>query len=153
MVAFLMHEMSFMKPITNCFLRTGAALCVACGFASLASAQNLTLRIVCYNIEADIDNVVAPLPGLIYPASGSTATTSGGVLEGIGEEILGDGLAQPIDILALEETTSNPQTIAPIVAGLNAFYSQYNPLASNMYAMSPYQAFITYNYTNGGNGP
>jgi len=148
----MMGEMSFMKPITSCFPRTGAALCVAWGFATLASAQNLTLRIVCYNIEADINNVVAPLPGLINP-SGGGPTTSGGVLEGIGEEILADGVAQPIDILALEETSSNPQTVAPIVAGLNAFYSQYNPLASNMYAMSPYQALITYNYTNGGNGP
>ena len=67
MVAFLMHEMSFMKPITNCFLRTGAALCVACGFATLASAQNLTLRIVCYNIEADIDNVVRAPAGFDLP--------------------------------------------------------------------------------------
>ena len=78
--------------------------------------------------------------------------TNGGVLEGIGEEILGDGLAQPIDILALEETSSNPQTVAPIVAGLNAFYSVYNPLASNMYAMSSYQATNS-GGTNDGNGP
>jgi PKD repeat protein len=148
---FIMAEMRFLKPTTYCFLRAAAVICVACGFGTLASAQNLTLRIVCYNIEADIDNATAPLPGLIYPASGSTATTSGGVLEGIGEEILGDGVAQPIDILALEETTSNPQTIAPIVAGLNAFYGQYNPLAANNYAMSTYQAIIT--DPNDGNGP
>jgi PKD repeat protein len=140
-----------MKPSSNCFLRVAAAFCFVSGFVTFASAQNLTLRIVCYNIEADIDGVVAPLPGLIYPSSGSTATNNGGVLEGIGEEILGDGIAQPIDVLALEETTSNPQTIAPIVAGLNAFYSQNNPLASNMYAMSPYQPIIT--DPNNGNGP
>jgi PKD repeat protein len=140
----------------------GAALCVACGCATLASAQNLTLRIVCYNIEDDITNSTfhinptTPLPGLIFPYAGGSSTngsvTNGGVLEGIGEEILGDGVAQPIDILALEETSSNPQTVAPIVAGLNAFYSQYNPLASNMYAMSSYQATNS-GGTNDGNGP
>jgi len=157
-----MSEVRLMKPITNCFVRTGAALCVACGFATLASAQNLTLRIVCYNIEDDITNSTfhinptTPLPGLIFPYAGGSSTngsvTNGGVLEGIGEEILSDGVAQPIDILALEETSSNPQTVAPIVAGLNAFYSIYNPLASNMYAMSTYQATNS-GGTNDGNGP
>jgi PKD repeat protein len=137
-----------MKPITNCFVRTGAALCVACGFATLASAQNLTLRVACYNIDADTSGT-APKPGLIYPASGSTATTNGGVLEGIGEEVLADGVARPLDILALEETSGNSDTVAPIVTGLNAFYSQYNPLASNMYAMAP-QGYLT---TGTGNGP
>jgi PKD repeat protein len=147
-----MHEMSFMKPITNCFLRTGTAVCVVCGFATLASAQNLTLRIVTYNIEDDISGATTPLPGLINP-SGGGSTTSGGVLEGIGEEVLGDGVAQPLDILALQETTSNPTTVAPIVAGLNAFYSVYNPLASNMYAMSTYQATESGGDVADGNGP
>lgn len=137
-----------MKPITKSFLRLGAVLGLAFGFASLASAQNLTLRIVCYNIDCDTGST-APLPGLIYPASGSTATTSGGALEGIGEEILADGVAQPVDVLALEETSGNAATVAPIVTGLNAYYSQYNPLASNMYAMAP-QGYLT---TGTGNGP
>jgi PKD repeat protein len=144
--------MRFTKPISNCFLRTGAALCVVCGFATLASAQNLTLRVVTYNIEDDINGATTPLPGLINP-SGGGSVTNGGVLEGIGEEILGDGVAQPLDILALEETTSNPQTVAPIVAGLNAFYSVYNPLASNMYAMSTYQATESGGVNDDGNGP
>ncbi|MGD0813383.1 MAG: PKD domain-containing protein [Verrucomicrobiota bacterium] len=137
-----------MKPITMSLLRTGAALCLACGFAGLASAQSLTLRIVCYNIEDDT-GATAPLPGLIAPVANTTATTSGGVLEGIGEEVLGDGVAQPVDVLALEETSGNADTVAPIVAGLNAFYGQYNPLASDMYAMAP-QGFLT---TGTGNGP
>jgi PKD repeat protein len=141
-----------MKPITTRFLLAGVALSIACGFATLTSAQNLTLRIACYNIEDDIDGATTPLPGLINP-SGGGPTTSGGVLEGIGEEVLGDGVAQPLDILALEETTSNPTTIAPIVAGLNAFYAQYNPLASNMYAMSTYQATESGGDTADGNGP
>ena len=144
--------MRFTKPISNCFLRIGAALCVVCGFATLASAQNLTLRIVTYNIEDDINGATTPLPGLINP-SGGGSVTNGGVLEGIGEEILGDGVAQPLDILALQETTSNPTTVAPIVAGLNAFYSVNNPLASNMYAMSTYQATESDGDTADGNGP
>jgi PKD repeat protein len=151
-----------MKPITRFFARLAAAFCVAGGFATLASAQNLTLRIVCYNIEDDISNstfninATAPLPGLIYPYAGGSSTngpsvTNGGVLEGMGEEILGDGVAKPVDILALEETSSNPQTVAPIVAGMNAFYGAYNPLESNMYSYSPYQAIFT--DTNDGAGP
>jgi PKD repeat protein len=141
--------MSFVKPITYRFLQKAMALSIICGFATVATAQNLTLRIVCYNIEADIDNVIAPLPGLIAPSGGST--TSGGVLEGIGEEVLGDGVAQPVDVLALEETTDNTNTVQPIVNGLNAFYGSRNPLMANMYARSPYQALMT--DPNNGNGP
>jgi len=135
----------------------GMALFLVCGLAPVASAQTRTFRVVCYNIEDDITNhsfkidATTPLPGLIFPYSGGS-TTNGGVLEGIGEEVLADGVAQPIDILALEETSSNPQTVAPIVAGLNAFYSVTNPLASNMYAMSTYQATNS-GGTNDGNGP
>ena len=71
----------------------------------------------------------------------------GGVLEGIGEEIVGNDPAQPLDVLALQETTSNPITVAPIVNGLNSFYN-----APGMYAMSTYQG--TQNGSNGdGNGP
>ena len=127
------------------------ALFLACGRPAVASAQSRTIRVVSYNIEDDISNATTPLPGLIFPYS-SGSTTNGGVLEGLGEEILADGVAQPIDILALEETSSNPQTVAPIVAGLNAFYSVTNPLASNMYAMSTYQATNS-GGTNDGNGP
>jgi PKD repeat protein len=152
-----------MKAITRCFPRVVAAFCVAGGFAFSASAQNLTLRIVCYNIEDDITNATfdinatTPLPGLIFPYAGGSSTngsvTNGGVLEGIGEEILGDGVAQPIDILALEETTSNPATVAPIVAGLNAFYGLRNPLQASMYAMSTYQATEGGGTPTNGNGP
>src|SRR5580704_18986832 len=69
-----------------------------------------TIRVATYNIEADIDGVTTPLPGLYQ------------VLEGIGEEQL-QGDVQPLDILALEETTSNSATIAPIVCNLNTFYN------------------------------
>lgn len=132
------------------------------GFVSLASAQNLTLRVVTYNIEDDIgvtnayvstNSATTPLPGLIVPVpSGSGGVTNGGVLEGIGEEVLADGVAQPVDILALEET-SGPSTVNPIVAGLNAFYGARNPLATNMYAASSYVATESGGATNDGNGP
>jgi PKD repeat protein/endonuclease/exonuclease/phosphatase family metal-dependent hydrolase len=143
----MLAQMCSIKSITHCFARIGAVLCVVCGFATLASAQTLTLRVACYNIDADTSGT-APNPGLINP-SGGGPTTSGGVLEGIGEELLSDGVAQPIDILALEETSGTNATVAPIVAGLNAYYGQYNPLDSSMYAMAP-QGYLT---TGTGNGP
>ncbi len=120
-----------------------------------ASAKTVTLRIVNYNIMDDIDGFTTPLAGLIAPYGGggftstsSGSVTNGGVLEGIGEEILGSDPAQPIDILALEETTSNPTTVAPIVSGLNVFYN-----TPGMYAMSPYQATEESGILTNGNGP
>ena len=118
------------------------------------SAQTRTLRIVCYNIEDDIDGNTTPLPGLIAPTSNTSDVTAGGVLEGIGEEVINGDPAQPIDILALEETTSNPTTVQPIVNGLNSFYSVYNYLYPGPagYALSTYQATQSGGNT-GGNGP
>lgn len=83
--------------------------------------SSATLRIVTYNIEADINNDTGPLPGM--------AT----VLEGIGQQSIG-GDTQPIDVLALQETTSNTQTVQPIVNDLNSDYG------SGTYALSTYQA-------------
>lgn len=54
------------------------------------------------------------------------------VLEGIGEEDVG-GNVRPIDILGLEETTSNATTVQPIVTALNTYYG------AGTYAMSTYQ--------------
>jgi PKD repeat protein len=116
------------------------------------SGQTTTIRVVAYNIAADINGVIAPLPGLVTPSVGGSVT-NGGVLEGIGEEILGGDPAQPIDILALEETTSNPITIQPIVDGLNTFYSVNNPGGSNIYALSTYQATESDGFLASGNGP
>ena len=68
------------------------------------------------------------------------------MLEGIGEEQV-QGNARPIDILGLEETTSNSTTVAPIVTNLNSYYN-----GAAVYAQSPYQA--TQNGSNtDGNGP
>lgn len=113
------------------------------------SAQTRILRIVTYNIEADVSAWMGPLPGLIAPPGNTNDVQAGGVLEGIGEELL-NGNAQPMDILALEETTTNPITVAPIVSGLNAFYG-----VAEMYSNSAYQATQFGGSTNngGGNGP
>lgn len=125
-------------------------------------AQTRILRIASYNIEADIGvsnsqptftNIVsagaagAPLPGLVAPATNGTAVQLGGVLEGIGEEVL-NGNAQPLDILALQETTSNPLTVTPIVNALNTFYG-----IVGMYSNSTYQATESGNNPRIGNGP
>ena len=116
-----------------------------------------TIRIVTYNIDADQDQAgpqyALPQPGLITPYNSTIPYTtsnliSGGVLEGIGEEIINGDPAQPIDILALQETTSNSSTVQPIVNGLNAFYAYYSNPAG--YAMSPYQAISTRVNTGGG---
>ncbi len=125
-------------------------LVAACFFALAVSAQTRTLRIVTYNIEDDINGATTPLPGLIAPPSNTSNVQAGGVLEGIGEEIVGGDPAQPLDILALQETTSNPITVAPIVSGLNSFYG-----VAGMYSNSSYQAtqFGGSGNNASGNGP
>ena len=112
------------------------------------SAQTRTLRIATYNIEADINGATTPLPGLIAPPSNTNNVQAGGVLEGIGEEIVGGDPARPLDILALQETTSNPTTVAPIVNALNSFYA-----VPGMYSNSAYQATESGGFTGSGNGP
>jgi len=129
--------------------------------AQFASTQTRTLRIVTYNIEGDVtqDNVQPtftnivttpgpPLPGLIAPPTNSADVQLGGVLEGIGEENVGPDPAQPIDIVTLEETTSNPTTVAPIDIGLNTFYN-----SPGMYTNSTYQATESDGDPSDGNGP
>jgi len=85
---------------------------------------------------------------LIAPPANTTNVQAGGVLEGIGEEILGSDPAQPLDVLALQETTGNTITVAPIVNGLNSFYN-----APGMYAMSSSQATESGGDVADGNGP
>jgi hypothetical protein len=147
------------KTLLKSVLTGCLAFLVVCGIAQVASAQSRTLRIVEYNIDADQSQsgsqYALPQPGLITPYNSTIPYTtsnliSGGVLEGIGEEIINGDPAQPIDILALNETTSNSQTVQPIVNGLNAFYAYYTNPAG--YAMSPYQATQDGSLTSG-NGP
>ncbi len=138
----------FIKKYTNDFILGCLVLLVAAHFTTIAFAQTRTLRIVTYNIEADVSGTT-PLPGLIAPPSNTANVQAGGVLEGIGEELL-NGNAQPLDILALEETTSNPTTVAPIVSALNSFYG-----VAGMYSNSTYQATQFGGSANigSGNGP
>ena len=145
-----MYRTLVAKTINLRFFPYLLAFSFACSFVSVASAQIRTIRIVSYNIEDDINGATVPLPGLIAPSSGGSVT-NGGVLEGIGEEIINGDPAQPIDILGLEETTSNTTTIQPIVNGLNAFYGSRNIPAG--YAMSNYQATEEGGDTADGNGP
>ena len=108
---------SLTKTIIIRGLLSCLALLVVGGIAVVASAQtSRTIRVVCYNIDADQGqtsfNDTLPQPGLIAPYNSTIPYTtnnliSGGVLEGIGEEIINGDAAQPIDVLALEETTSN----------------------------------------------
>ncbi len=135
------------------------AFLVVGGMVAVASAQTRTIRVVEYNIQADTTYTI-PTCGLIVPFTGTGGSfttscsgnvTNGGVLEGIGEEIVAGDPAQPIDVLALNETTSNTTTVQPIVNGLNVFYAHYGNPAG--YAMSPYQATEEGGSPSSGNGP
>ena len=145
------------------FFICAGVLAAALFSVSVASAQTRTLRIVTYNIEADIGvtnvqptftNIMTaaaegpPLPGLIAPPTDPSNVRAGGVLEGIGEEIVGNDPAQALDILALEETAGNPQTVAPIVNGLNAFYN-----SPGMFTNSSCQATEEFGDPTVGDGP
>jgi hypothetical protein len=144
----------------NYLLQSLAVGLAALSIASTVSAQTRTVRVASYNIQDDTGGIVSPTCGLIAPYEGpggtfgtscSGSVTNGGVLEGIGEEIVNGDPAQPIDVLALQETTSNPTTVQPIVNALNAFYANYGIPAG--YAMSPYQATEEGGSPTSGNGP
>ncbi len=97
------------------------------------SARAQFLRIVTYNIEADVNGNTTPNAGLDT------------VLEAIGEQNL-NGVLRPIDILGLEETTSDPITVAPIVADLNGYYGDGTYAVSNVQGKQ-------YGKNTTGNGP
>src|SRR5260221_623139 len=78
------------------------------------------IRVVTYNIEDDINGFTTPRPGLVE------------VLEGIGEEQVA-GSFQPLDVLTLQETTSNSTTVAPIVSALNSYYGRIAVYAQSSY--------------------
>lgn len=119
--------------------RWGAGLCLwlACLILSTAIAPAAravpTVRVVCYNIEADTGGYTAPRNGLYT------------VLEAIGQVPV-EGAPHPLDLLALEETTSNAATVAPIVNTLNAYYG------GQIYAAVTFQA-TQRGSAGSGNGP
>lgn len=98
-----------------------------------ATATPPAIRVVAYNIQADTEGFTGPRPGLYT------------VLEGIGEQNR-NGVWQPIDILALQETTSNSASVAPIVTALNDYYG------AGTYAVVNYQATQS-GSNSSGNGP
>jgi endonuclease/exonuclease/phosphatase family metal-dependent hydrolase len=98
------------------------------------AAYGQQIRVATYNIEDDINGATTPLPGMNT------------VLEGIGE-LNAVANPHPLDILALEETTSNTQSVAPIVADLNGDYAGAN------YTMSSFQATESGGDVADGNGP
>ena len=81
-------------------LGTGGANPLRCEQLEDRTLPSATIRVATYNIEADINGDTTPLPGLYQ------------VLEGIGEEKV-QGDVQPLDILSLEETTSNSDDNRP----------------------------------------
>lgn len=125
-----------------------AGILLALAPAGILPAQTRTLRIVTYNIEADINGATAALPGLIAPTTNANDVAAGGVLEGIGEETVGPDSPQPLDVLVLQETTSNPITVSPIADALNVFYN-----TPGRYAISPVQAGESGGDAADGNGP
>ena len=111
------------------------AIVVVAWAMSSRAARATEIRVAAYNVEADIDGVTTPRAGLYQ------------VLEGIGEANIG-GDVQPLDLLALEETTSNTATVAPIVSNLNSYYG-----GTVVYAQSPVQGLSSGNDVSDGNGP
>jgi endonuclease/exonuclease/phosphatase family metal-dependent hydrolase len=124
-------SMKFRSPLPR-FRPVVCGLLLLAWLIALASAE--TLRVVSYNIEADIDGVTTPRDGLDT------------ILEAIGQQNV-NGITQKFDILALQETTRNTTTIAPIVLDLNTYYG------AGIYAMSSYQATVSRNNPGFGNGP
>jgi endonuclease/exonuclease/phosphatase family metal-dependent hydrolase len=101
------------------------------------AAQAVDLRIVTYNTQADVN---PPTPAGVLPYLAT-------VIEGIGEQkYTGDGILQLPDIIALQETTSNSSTVAPLTNDLNSYYG------STVFNYSSYQATTSDGVTTGG-GP
>src|SRR5439155_22594958 len=96
-------------------------------FALCAATAPAQIRVATYNIAADVNGVTTANPGFDT------------VVEGIGSESV-NGFARPLDILGLEEVTSNSATVAPIVTTLNNFYGP------GTYAMGTFNGAV-----NGGN--
>lgn len=126
--------MSRHDPAGNLFRIWTFVLLAMLGGVRVEAATGI-LRIGTYNLEADVDGVTGPRAGL--------AT----VLEDIGAYSV-EGDAQPLDILGLEETTSESKTVNPIVASLNSFYG-----GQAIYASTGVQGLSSGNNVTTGNGP
>jgi len=118
--------------------RKAAFLLSAAVLPAMAAAQTAqTLRIVTYNTQGDVSS---PTPTGVLPYLATT-------IEGIGQQkYVGDGDLQLPDVIALQETTSNSVTVAPLVNDLNSYYG------SSVFNYSSYQA-TTSDGDTGGGGP
>ncbi len=89
-------------------------------FLIATTAAGQTLRIVTYNINADTKTSGSGI-GTVDGGPGLTD-----VLQAIGQHQLSDGVAQPIDVLALEELNDGGSSISPtltyLVGQLNSIY-------------------------------
>src|SRR5438874_1760504 len=103
-------------------------------FALCPPLVGAQIRIGTYNVAADINGVTTVNPGFDT------------VVEGIGSETV-NGFARPLDILGLQEVTSNSTTVAPIVTTLNNFYGP------GTYAMGTFNGAVNGNNPTSGNGP
>ena len=74
-----------------------------------------------YNLEADVTAPVTLNPN------------TDAVIEAMGTENV-NGIVKPLDVVSLEETTSNATTVQTLLNQLNSFYG------AGTYAQSPYQA-------------
>src|SRR5262249_6049394 len=111
------------------------ASALAPGVIALCSSNALAqIRAATYNIAADINGVTTSNPGFDT------------VVEGIGSESV-NGFARPLDILALQEVTSNTTTVDPIVTTLNNFYG------AGTYARGTFNGAVNGGNPTSGNGP
>jgi len=115
-----------------------AALWPLAGFAQTTTQD---IRMVTYNTQDDVGGSFGgPSPSEVLPYLST-------MIEAIGQEkYVGDSLLQLPDIVALQETTSNSATVAPIVSALNSYYG------SSIFNYSTYQATQS-GGDNDGNGP
>jgi autotransporter-associated beta strand protein len=122
------------RPLTEVSLAAlTAALSPLSGFGQTAQ----DIRIVTYNTQGDVSS---PSPSGVLPYLAT-------VLEGIGQEkYVGDGILQLPDIIALQETTSNSTTCAPLATDLNDYYG------SDIYTYSTVQGTQS-GENDDGNGP
>jgi hypothetical protein len=113
-----------------------AVLTMACMPLAAGAA---TVRIVSYNIQ---DDVSSPTPAAALP-NVETA------IEGIGQQqYVGDGILKLPDVIAIQETTNNATSIAPVVTALNSYYNH-----PNLFSASSYQATTYQNDSTVGGGP
>jgi len=134
-------------------------------FFGVSTAHAQTMRIVNWNIEADLNSdSTGTFAGTNYVAPSGSGLPSGGVgaitaaLQAIGSLSLGDGAGSsghPIDVLALEEVGSNTSvststytSVAPSATEMNAIVNALN----NIYGANTYAYSTAADSISGGEG-